>query len=236
VSHAARDWDQEGLALGDGILCVAGLADAQAGRGIRGPHADALPEWPGGPGTWDDEGWEWLYADQGHRDCVGLGPLSTGEHVDPVVSGPVWPGQCAPPEHGACGAGAAVTDRPVALPTDGSTPSGCRTQGGGSKLDHPSAHEGPQERDNRFWAGVDNSLGGTGSQSEPIMRRGCPPPGFTGAQSACRIGCLTQKRSTRIEGRLGPGSSTDHEATSPGQGTRCHWTCHRDSQCMRRGR
>jgi len=156
--------------------------------------------------------------------------------VDPVVSGTVWPGECTPPENWDCGAGAAVTDRPVALPTDGRTPSGGGTQGGGIELDHPSEHEGPQARDNRFWAGVDNSLGGTGSQSEPIMRRGCPPPGFTGAQNACRIGCLTQSGQPRIEGRLGPGSSTDHEATSTGRGTRCRWAVHRDSQCMRRGR
>ena len=58
------------------MLGLAGLTDAEAGGGVSGPHADALPEWTGFPGTRDDEGWEWLYADHGHRDGVGLGPLA----------------------------------------------------------------------------------------------------------------------------------------------------------------
>jgi len=59
------------------MLGVAGVADAKGGGCVSGPDADALPEWPGLPGTRDDEGWEWLYADDGHRACLGLGLLAT---------------------------------------------------------------------------------------------------------------------------------------------------------------
>jgi len=79
---------------------------------------------------------------------VGLGPLATGEPIDPGVSGPVWPGQCTPPAHRDCGAGAAVTDRPVALPPHGNPPSGSRTQGGEVELAHPSVYPGFQEKAN----------------------------------------------------------------------------------------
>src|SRR5262249_46330567 len=123
-------------------FCLARLADAEAGGGVSRTHTDALPEWPGFPRTWDHEGREWLYADHGHRDCVGLGPLSAGEHVVPVVSGPLWTGECAPAENWNCGAGAEVTDRPLALPEDGRAPSGSRAQGGGVRVDQPREQKG----------------------------------------------------------------------------------------------
>jgi hypothetical protein len=44
----------------------------------------------------------------------------------------------------------------------------------------------------RWWAGVGPSLRGTGLQSEP-RRRGTPPQGFRGAESAGRIGCVVAR-------------------------------------------
>ena len=58
---------------------------------MSGPDADALPEWPGFPGTRDDAGREWLDADHGHRDGVGLGALAAPEHAH-AVSGRFGPG------------------------------------------------------------------------------------------------------------------------------------------------
>jgi len=47
---------------------------------------------------------------------------------------------------------------------------------------------------------------------------------------------LDPERSTRIEGRLGPVSSTDHEATSTCEGTRPRWALQRDQNRTQRGR
>lgn len=129
VSNAPRDWGQECLALGDGSVRVARGADAKAGEGLRGPHADALPEWPGVPGTRDDAGREWLYTDDGQRDGLGLGALAAPEHAHAVIAGPVGPGQCAPPDNRDGGARPAVTDRPLALPGDRGAASGCGPEG-----------------------------------------------------------------------------------------------------------
>jgi hypothetical protein len=84
------------------------------------------------------------------------------------------------------------------------------------------------------WCG--QLVAGHGFAARTAYEEGLSTPGFTGAQSACRIGCVTPARSPRREGRLGPESSTDHEATSTGRGTRSRWTFHRDQYGTRCGR
>src|SRR5262249_11484398 len=92
------------------IFCLARPARAEQRGRVSRTHTPALPEWPGLPGTWEHEGREWLYADHGSRDCMGLGPLSAGEQADAVVSGPVWTGECAPAENWDCRAGPEAPD------------------------------------------------------------------------------------------------------------------------------
>jgi hypothetical protein len=164
------------------------------------PHADALPEWPGGSGTRDYAGREWLYADHGHRDGMGRGALAAPEHTHAVVSGSVWPGECAPPENRDCGASAEVTDRTLALPEDGRAPSGSCAQGGGVRLDQPREQKGLSEKDNRsaitVWGWCGPLVGGHGFAARTDYEEGWSTPGFTGAQSACRIGCVTREVTT----------------------------------------
>ena len=117
------------MALCHGGLCRAGEAAVAAGWRLRWPHAAALPEWPSRPAARDHDGWQGRPAEEGRGDGVGGAAVSARQEADAVVPGTGWPGQGAAAEDRHGGAGAAVTDGPVALPADGSAASESGPQG-----------------------------------------------------------------------------------------------------------
>ena len=124
---------------------------------------------------------------------MGLVALSAGEPADTVVSDPVWLEQCAPAEHWDCGTGPAVTDRSLALSEDGGTPRGRSAHGSGVRRGRLRGHPEPEEGDNGFGLVCGPLVAGHGFAGRTDYEEGLPTLGFTGAQSACRIGCVTQR-------------------------------------------
>jgi hypothetical protein len=108
-----------------------------------------------------------------------------------------------------------------------------KAAGAGSRLPADEQVPRSETRGVGWWGQL---VAGHGCAARTAYEEGLSTPGFTGAQSACRIGCVPHARSPRIEGRVGPESSTDHEATSTGRGTRSRWTFHRDQYGTRCGR
>src|SRR5574341_1333567 len=90
---APGDWDEQRVAVCDGVFRVAAVSQPARGRRAGGVDADALSEWRAEPGTRDRQGRQPLHPGDGDRDRLGVAAVSAGERVEPVVPGAVWPGQ-----------------------------------------------------------------------------------------------------------------------------------------------
>jgi hypothetical protein len=209
------------VVLCHGMFCLAGRADAAAGGGMRRTHADALPAWPGLPRARDHAGGEWLEADHGERDGVGLGALAAHAHVDAVVPGPVWPGEGALTAHRACGTRPQVTDRPLALPGDRSAASGCGPEGRVIRRERARVREGLEDRGEgralvwgtRCGARVRRANRGGGGVAHPGLHR---------RRERLQDRVRDPARSPRRAGCAEPESPTDQAATSTRRRPK-HW-------------
>jgi hypothetical protein len=110
--------------------------------------------------------------------------------------------------------GEVAAPRALARPAHGGAASGSHPQGPRGRRGGVEGHV------RRAGAGVGRAGRGRGSGREPLMRRGCPPRGLTGASRACRRGCAAKgcRHGEQGVGAGEPSASRSHQPTSQAHG------------------
>ena len=183
------------------------------GRGGRGAHTDAVPEWRWEPGTRDQQGGESTHSGGRHRDGLVLVAVSATEPSELLVSGAIRPRQYPSAEGGDRGPRPEVVDRAVALPRV--------RRGAGGRQAEDGVTEFPVGRGVRTGVtvqpGGSRSLMAPGLTTRPQPRWGALPRELTEIRRSANAGWGDRPTwSARIEGRPRPFGQDECRGKLPG--------------------